>query len=222
MKQVIVFDFDGVIVPSEEIKVQGYTSIFSEFGEYAPVEAIEDARREFAGTTGNRFDIIRSIFQRIGSKDVEAHTEEYAARYGKIVKERIEMLEVNPDIRQILEQLHLHYPLYINSNNPDHPLKDTLHSLGIELYFKGVFGSSKKKVQNLQEIARLENARPKDILFIGDGDGDFSAAEEFGCGFIGIANEVNGWKVSEKSFRLISSLNQLLAEDGNRPFAKLI
>lgn len=222
MKRVIVFDFDGVIVPSEEIKVQGYSLIFSEFGEYVPIEAIEEARKEFAEGKGNRFDIIRSIFQRIGSKDVDAHTEEYVMRYGKIVKERIGALEVNPDIRKILGQLHSHYPLYINSNNPDQSLKDTLRSLNIESYFKGVFGSLKKKVQNLQGIARLENARPEDILFIGDGDGDFSATEEFGCEFIGIANEVNGWKVSEKSFRLISSLNQLSIEHGEQPLAKLI
>lgn len=222
MKRVIVFDFGGVIVPSEGIKVQGYSLIFSEFGEHVPIEAIEEARKEFAGGKGNRFDIIRSIFQRIGSKNVDAHTEEYAMRYGKVVKERIGMLEVNSDIHQILEQLYLHYPLYINSNNPDYPLKDTHCSLCIESYFKGIFGSSKKKVQNLQEIARLENARPKDILFIGDGGGDFSAAGEFGCGFIGISNEVNDWKASKKAFRVISSFHQLLNGDSEWPFVKLI
>src|SRR4051812_48824929 len=106
MKKVVVFDFDGVIVPSEEIKVGGYSWMFSEFGEDVPEEAIRFAREEFSGARGNRYDIIGSILKRIGVTDgLEEKIELYAKRFGDIVRSRIEALRVEPKVRAMLESL---------------------------------------------------------------------------------------------------------------------
>lgn len=208
-RHVIVFDFDGVILPSEGIKIRGYSKIFSDFGEEVPHEAIKKARYEFADAKGNRFDIIRGIFNRIGTSDIEHKVAEYGARYGKIVKEEVEALQVSEKVRTLLRALSKENCLYINSNNPDESLRITIKSLGIAEYFQGIFGSSRTKEGNLREIARLESVDPKHVLFIGDGGGDLRAAEEFGCEFIGIATAENGWGNIQKSFEVLPSLEQL-------------
>ena len=208
MAKALVFDFDGVIVPSEQIKVDGYSLIFSEFGEEVPQAAvIAEARREFADGKGNRFDIIRGIFKRLGvSEGLEEKVSMYVQRYGKLVQGRIEALSVNAATRATLERLAAMCPLYINSNNPDEALQNTLRSLDVEKYFKAVYGSSHTKVENFKTIAQREGVQATDMVFIGDGEGDRNAAQEFGCEFIGIATELNGWPVGMKAFPVVAAL----------------
>lgn len=205
----VVFDFDGVIVPSEEIKVAGYSRIFSEFDEEVPERAIEEARKEFAEARGNRFDIIRGIFKRTGKEgDIEQAVAKYGERYSAIVKKAILALEVEEEVRKTLERLSRKFALYINSNNPDDFLREMLRTLGIEAFFKGVYGSSRTKLENLEEIARKENLKPEEVVFVGDGEGDRMAAESFGCRFIGISTTLNGWE-SGKSFPVIRKVSEI-------------
>lgn len=208
MKKVIVFDFDGVIVPSEEIKVKGYEWMFSEHGEEVPLDAIREARSEFAEARGNRFDIIRSIFQRLGHGDLEERTHMYAQRFGAIVQSRINALRVDTLVMQMLEKYSRTHRLYINSNNPDESLRETVRALGIEHFFTEIYGSSHTKFENLRTISEREHVGSREIVFIGDGEGDRKAAEEFGCSFVGVGTNLNGWREGEQPFPVMSSLSE--------------
>lgn len=221
---VVVFDFDGVIIPSEEIKQNGYRWMFSEFGEDVPDEAIRAARDEFSNARGNRFDIIRGILTRIGkTDDLDESVRIYAERFGEIVKTRLEQFRIEPKVLGMLEMLSKKGPLYINSNTPDEPLNETLKHLGIEHLFKGVYGSSdgKTKTGNLRDIAERESATNTEMVFIGDGDGDRTAADEFGCEFIGVATESNGWGDGPKEFKVMKSIAEL-NERGRGGFERMV
>ena len=208
--KVIVFDFDGVIIPSEELKVEAYTRIFTDFGEEAPEEAIREARQEFADARGNRFDAVRGIFRRTGrAGDIEKAVQTYGGRYGDIVRKGITELRVDDATRKTLERLSKIYPLYINSNNPDEFLREMLRMLGIEPLFKGIYSSLHTKVENLRDIAKTEHLEPNAVVFIGDGEGDRKAADDFGCTFIGVATKLNGWQKGKESFHVVSSLGEL-------------
>lgn len=192
--KVVVFDFDGVLIPSEGIKRSGYSWIFSEYGEDVPESAIAEAREEFKDAKGDRYDIIRGILLRIGIRgDIEQKVAMYADRFNEIVNGKINAFEVSSGVRRMLESLSSTCALYVNSNTPDDSLRSSLEKLDIARYFKGVFGSSLSKVAALREIARIESAEPAHIVFIGDGEGDLQAAREFGCLFVGIATDQNGW-----------------------------
>ncbi len=213
--KVTVFDFDGVIIPSEGIKQNGYRWMFSEFGEDVPEDAIRAACEEFSNARGNRYDIIRSILVRLGRTDnIEAVVDLYATRFGDIVRAKLEAFTIEPNVRSMLERAAKQGPLYINSNTPDEPLRETLTKLGIAELFKGIRGSSdgSTKTERLHEIAAREGVAAREMVFIGDGEGDREAAEMFGCEFIGIANDINGWK-GRTEFSVIDSV----AEFGERP-----
>ncbi len=204
--KVVVFDFDGVIIPSEGIKQSGYSWIFSEYGEDVPEHAIKEAREEFKNARGDRYDIIRSILLRIGiGGDVEQKVATYADRFNEIVNGKINAFEVSEEVKKTLLNLSKRYSLYVNSNTPDEALEQALTKLGIRAYFKNVYGSSTSKVESLRRIAEIERAEAPDVVFIGDGTGDELAAREFGCAFIGIATQVNGWSISDAANRRIVS-----------------
>lgn len=205
--KVIVFDFDGVIIPSEQIKQHGYEWMFTEWGEVAPLDAIRAAREEFSNARGNRYDIIRSILIRTGrTEELDAAVEMYAERFNMAVSKRLNEFQVDRSVLRMLERLSKDSALYINSNTPDEPLCRLVDTLGIRAYFKGVFGSSGTKRENLRMIAEREGVRPSDVVFIGDGAGDLSAAREYGCEFVGIATDMNGWTKSNAEFRVLNSV----------------
>lgn len=215
MTKVLVFDFDGVLVPSEEIKVRAYELIFTEFGEKVAAEDVKSARQEFSNARGNRFDIIRSILKKRNTPEnkLETAVAQYGERYGSIVRKQLNAFKVEKNVIESLERWSRVMPLYINSNNPDDFLKEMLESLKLTKYFKGIFGSSRKKAENLAEIARIESIQPKEILFVGDGEGDWDAAEQFGCEFVGIPTSLNEWSEARSSFRLARSFSEILQEN---------
>ena len=133
----------------------------------------------------------------------------YDEVYGAIVKRAILAFEVEEEVRKTLESLSQKYPLYINSNNPDDFLREMLRTLGIEPFFKGIYSSLHTKVENLRDIAKTEHLEPNAVVFIGDGEGDRKAADDFGCTFIGVATKLNGWQKGKESFHVVSSLGEL-------------
>jgi len=79
--------------------------------------------------------------------------------------------------------------------------------LGISGYFKKIFGQPPGKLKNLQAIATWEKAAPAAMVFIGDNQWDYEAAEKFGCQFIGVANPKNNW--ANAPFPIIKSLTEI-------------
>lgn len=189
--KVCVFDFDGVIVDSEPIKQAGYRYMFSDHGESVPEEAVNEAIKEFAGGKGDRFDIIRSTLRRTRGAEVpDTEVRAYATKYATSVTGRMRALNVSKSNRVALADLGSRFPLYINSMTPEDELTRTVKELGIDPYFKGIFGTPASKIENLRRIAALEGAKPHELVFIGDGLGDMRAAKEYGCNFLAFVPEL--------------------------------
>lgn len=96
-------------------------------------------------------------------------------------------IAVTEETKDALRKLKERYPLYINSATPDDSLRTTLSLLGIETFFRGIYGGSLGKVENLRLIAHREGVRPDEMIFVGDSAGDMHAAHEFGCHFLAFA-----------------------------------
>lgn len=205
-----VFDFDGVFVPSPEIKRAGYRRMFSDYGEDVPEFEIRASLERFKNAKGDRHDVIGYVLEQLGRADEAA---EYVRRYGEIVSREINALAVEQDAIAMLERLHGRCSLYINSNTPDDPLRQTLQKLGIAPYFKGVYGSSLGKAATLRKVMEVEGVGPARLIYVGDEEGDRLAAEEVGCMFVGIASD-GGWAVgTDRGFPVIASVGELDPSD---------
>lgn len=209
----IVFDFDGVIVQdSEFFKQEAWRIVFSPYGEKA-MEWFREAEEKYGGGRGgDRFDILRHIYQRLGEP---AHTipslvKEGAATFNLYLQKRILEVGVKRSNRGALEELSKSYALYINSATPEKELEQTVVHLKLDSVFKRVLGRPSNKVQNLRFIAKTEDVKPQNILFVGDGDRDHDAARDFGCHFLGYANDWNKWTGSDKQFPLVTNLRDVI------------
>lgn len=211
---VIVFDFDGVIVSRSEFsKEDAWKEVFLPYkGSYEQYFA--DASAQFAwGKKGDRFDIMRYVYEHLGVEDVDSVVREGGIMFDRILQQQILNEGVVPDAHAVLERLRVRYPLYVNSGTNQEGLKVSLQNLGIDQFFKGVLGGPNSKAQNMRIIAEREGIEPGRMLLVGDGEGDLRAALETECQFVGVTNDWNRWREKPHGhhFPLISHIRELEA-----------
>src|SRR3989344_2396827 len=190
MTNVIVFDFDGVIVDSNHIKRDAWFSLCDE--REIPRSLMEEA---LATVREPRSAILRYVLEKknVPSDLLEEKIAQYSDRYNTLVQESISQQGIADDVFQALSLLRKEYALYINSATPQDALQESVHRLGIAELFQGIYGRPASKIEILERVQREEKVELKNIVFIGDGESDRGAAQTFGCTFVGIANEFNGW-----------------------------
>lgn len=201
--RILVFDFDGVLVDSNGLKRVAFFDLFAED------DRVSDDLVAEAVSKGTRYDTFRFIFETIGipERDRAAYIGEYAARYDAMVQKGIARRGLFPGVSDALRELSHTHALYVNSATPCDALRVSIRTLSIHRLFRGLYGAPESKAANLAAIQEREGAEFSDMVFIGDGEGDRTAAEAAGCRFIGISNTQNGWR--NTAFPLLESVAEL-------------
>lgn len=202
LQKILVFDFDGVLVDSNEMKYQAWFQLFPDK---------QDFMRETLSTMyyTTRFDILRHVFQTIALSggEQEQKVKEYAIKYNDIVQQGILRLGLIPGVYKALEVLSRRYRLYINSGTIEEPLRASVRDLGISVFFVSVFGAPRTKAENLARVMYKEKVLSREVVMIGDGEPDYRAAQQYNMCFIGVTNAWNGWK--EKEFPLVPHIAEV-------------
>jgi phosphoglycolate phosphatase-like HAD superfamily hydrolase len=194
----VTFDFDGVLVESNRIKRDAYFQVFASMGpEGSPLVARAVGRRG----ERNRYDVMREIVHSARAARIldTTLTEDelvarYAMRYNEICEVYVATCPEVPGTRDALPRLASRYALYVNSSTPDEPLSRIVRDRGWASYFQGVYGSARRKADNLAEALRREGTKPEEAAFIGDTEVDRTAARGAGWHFIGMSNDYNDFE----------------------------
>jgi beta-phosphoglucomutase len=180
--QLIILDFDGVILESVAIKTEAYRELFSAYPEY--VDRILVYHLENLGTS--RFDKIRFIYDHILGRDLPAgEFQRLLTRYADLVREKVLQAPFVPGALEFLERFHRRLPLYIVSATPQDEIRLIVKERGLSRFFRGVYGSPRKKVESMREIIETSGTDPKSALYVGDAMNDLHAAESLGLRFVG-------------------------------------
>jgi len=212
----LVFDFDGVLVDSNELKRNLYFEVFQHIPGSRPV--VSAAIR--ADMDGDRYDVIRSILQKMHAaglmREGEADDEmlrQCTERYGLLCEEAVASAPETPECTASLERLSGECPLYVNSATPEEPLRRVVRRRDWEKFFKAVFGRPRTKLQILHAILEREGIPPHELAFVGDSPRDRSAAIACGCTFIAFLSRDHQFEATAPN--AIKSLSELLgAEEG--------
>ena len=207
MIKIVVFDFDGVLVDSNRIKQNAWHAVFAGFSE----QEKEIARAHYLGVyASTRRIILENIFKAIGRPESELKNfvEIHSAKYNSITQKRISELGLVAGAKELLEEYSQKFHLYINSSTPKDALDETIDNLGIRKYFKEIYGRPETKESALEKIFAREGIDGSETVFVGDADFDRNAANAYGCFFIGIRNDFNGWTEDEK-FVTVESVREV-------------
>ena len=138
----IIFDFDGVILESMDVKTRAFAFLFKDYPEH--IEEIIKLHTSHGGMS--RFEkferIYRDIFHQSLSDDKKA---ELGRQFSAKVYQEVLKCPFVKGAKEFLEKYHQKIPLFIASGTPDAEIKSIIRDRGLEKYFKGVFGSPLKK-----------------------------------------------------------------------------
>jgi phosphoglycolate phosphatase len=182
---VIVFDFDGTLVASNEVKRRGFDHVFADRPECL---AALPATLERLNAQ-SRFEIIQSVVSVIpdlGAAEREAEAARKTTAYSAWVEERVVECAQQSPAGLLLPRWSRHAALYVCSLTPTEPLERILRQLAWLSYFSGVEGHPVNKPDMLRRTGRRHGVRTDEVLMVGDSHGDAAAASEAGAAFFQI------------------------------------
>jgi phosphoglycolate phosphatase-like HAD superfamily hydrolase len=178
----IIFDFDGVIVESANIKTQAFQSLFSQYPER--LDSIVEYHIRNMGIS--RFVKFKYIYENILSLEYGPQEEK---KLGNLFSRAVlEAILKAPFVAGAREYLGSHYnsqSFFIASGTPQEELDFIVSKLGLKQYFLEVFGSPLQKPEIIKHILAKYSLKRCEVVFIGDGQSDCLAANQTGIPFIG-------------------------------------
>jgi len=177
----IVFDFDGVIIESTQIKTEAFRMLFSQWPE--KIEEILSYHRNNMGIS--RFVKFKYIFEEVLKIPYsEKLGSELGKRFSELVIEKVKNAPFVDGAKEFLETKYRRYSLFIASGTPQKELEDIISFRRLDVYFKAVFGAPLTKGEIIRDIIKKYTLLPCEMVFVGDARTDKEAAEEVGIPFV--------------------------------------
>lgn len=183
----IVFDFDGVIIDSMDIRDYGFRKILDKH----PKDKVEELIKYHRINAGlSRFHKIKYFYNNILEKEIsEDEILNYANEFSIIMKN--ELIKEKYLIREwvdFISKNYKKYSMHIASGSEENELRYICDKLGIGNYFESINGSPVHKNELVKNIIEKNNYDRKYTVMIGDSINDYEAANINEIRFIGYNN----------------------------------
>ena len=184
MPDVMVFDFDGVILESADIKTRAFRELFAAHPDR--VDAIVAYHEANAGIS--RFVKFRHIHAHLLGRPLGLEEERaLGERFADLVVEEVIRCPFVPGALEMLKAYVKKCPLFLASGTPEGELHRLVEARNLNAFFRRIYGAPKEKPAILEDILAMTNTPRDSLLFVGDGRSDYEAAKAAGVGFIGRA-----------------------------------
>lgn len=181
----IVFDFDGVILESHDIKTEAFLTLFADFP--GRLEEIRKYHLENAGISRYvKFEhITRGI---LGLPYTDADRERLGAGFTRLTHERILACSEVRGAGELLRGLRHRVLRAVASGTPQDDLRQIVRERGMTEWFDEVWGTPRTKTEILRDLLARHAWTPGQVLMVGDAMSDYKAAREAGVRFLAREN----------------------------------
>lgn len=180
-KKYLLFDFDGVLAESVDIKTEAFRKMYLSYGDDFAQRVVDFHEANGGVSRYEKFKIINGdwLDEEITPKKIE----ELANIFSGLVVEGVVNAPEVPGAKEFLDSSS-QYIKFIITGTPTIEIKPILKKRGMVQYFKEAFGSPEKKGFWVQHILKTENISAEECVFIGDALADYNAAIENDIDFI--------------------------------------
>jgi len=187
MIEQILFDFDGVIIDSMDVRDFGFREIFKSY-DAALVEEFIQYHRYNAGLS--RYVKIRHFYEvMLGESIATEKVNNLAENFSLIMKERlVDPAIIIQETLDFIKSIYHDIPLHIVSGSDEKELNFLCDALNLSRYFVTIEGSPTPKNELVKDIMVKYNYTPKTTILIGDSINDYDAAKMNGLYFVGFNN----------------------------------
>lgn len=211
-KKALIFDFDGVLADSVEVKTAAFAELYKPYGQTVMKQVIDHHR---ANGGMSRFEKFRHYHPEFLGKEINDEKVDRLSREFSImvVNKVINSPEI-PGATGFLEKYCKEKICCVNSGTPEVEIREIVRKRRWDHFFQKVYGSPETKFNNLNKIVEAYSGlNENDFLFFGDALSDLNAAVKAGIDFIGIGHFQNSILAGEVSGdRLIEDFSCLINE----------
>lgn len=182
----IIFDFDGVICDSVDIKTDAFVEMYKEYGNEICYK-VKNFHLQNGGIS--RFVKIKHFHENfLNTKINESELSFLANKFAEIVVQKVIKSKYIVGVIDFLEK-NKSLSLFICTGTPTDEIKKILIKKNIFDLFTNVYGSPQTKVSIIQEIKTSYNLQSNELIYFGDALTDYEACVETNVNFIGIQNK---------------------------------
>lgn len=181
--KIILWDFDGVILNSNEIRELGFKRVLSNF----PEEASNELLRFHRVNGGlSRYVKFKYFFENILDTSVSPEViVEYSMRFSEIMK--LSLISKRLLIEENIEVIKKHWSsksMFIVSGSDQVELRYLCKELEIDKYFTEILGSPVPKNDLVGRLLKEYRFNPDECVLVGDSINDLEAARHNDISFI--------------------------------------
>jgi phosphoglycolate phosphatase-like HAD superfamily hydrolase len=187
----LIFDFDGVLAESNEIRFNGFRLLFKGFPENQIEELVIYAKKN-GGIS--RYEKIDYFFHKIRGESISKNSvQTLAAQFSNIVRQDIVKAEPVKGSLEFLGKNFSKFNFALVSGSDQAELRVVCRERRIDHFFKMILGSPVKKEKNIAKVLESLRWRPDETVYIGDSNNDLEASQDNHIDFIGRNSGLVDW-----------------------------
>ncbi|MHC9543668.1 MAG: HAD family hydrolase [Vulcanimicrobiota bacterium] len=182
MIKAVIFDFDGVLVESVDIKTKAFGQLFESEGEDIVKKVID---YHLLNTGVSRFDKFKYIYKEFLKRPLpNDEFEKLCSQFANLFMENVVKAPYVKGAREFIEKHHNDLLLFVASATPQKEIEEIVTKRYMRHYFKKVYGAPKSKSDAAQEVLNDFSFHHEEAVFIGDALSDHKAAQNNNLFFI--------------------------------------
>ena len=185
--QVLLWDFDGVIMDSNPIRTQGFEEVLKGYPQQQ-VDELMIFHKQNGGLP--RYDKFRYFFEKIRGEQVnEQLIASLSARFSEIMLNKLmDSSLLIPDSVAFIKANYKKFIMHIVSGSDQTELRSVCAYLGLTQYFVSIVGSPVLKPQLVKQLLHGYGYKTGNVALIGDSVNDHDAAVSNNIDFYGYNN----------------------------------
>jgi phosphoglycolate phosphatase-like HAD superfamily hydrolase len=181
--EAIIFDFDGVLVESVDVKTQAFAEMYKQYGPKI-VEQVVAYHLEHGGVS--RYEKFRYYQETFLGQSLSSSEEKILGDiFSKMVKDAVVNAPWVPGAYEFISEYHQTFALFVASGTPDEEIKEIVSRRDIASYFISVHGAPAEKAAIIRSICEEHGFKNRSVLMVGDAITDYIGARIAGVRFVG-------------------------------------
>ena len=188
-KKLVIFDFDGVLVDSVNVKTKAFGLMYEEFGSNI-VKKVHHHHIKNGGLS--RFEKFKFYHKSFLNETLdEDQVQLMANKFSDLVVNKVVSSNWIPGAENFLQILYKHnINCAIVSATPQNEIELIIEKRNMDKYFSDIYGSPDSKSNNLTKVLKKNSVTSDKVIFFGDALADWQAAIMTEIQFVGIGESI--------------------------------
>ena len=187
LKRAIIYDFDGVICDSVNVKTEAFAEMYKPFGDHIVSQVVN---YHLLNGGISRYEKFKYFHNKFLGVDLDiTQINQMAEQFASLVMHKVIISDFIPGSFEFIKSRSENYLQFVCTGTPNSEILEILSQRKLESFFNAVYGSPEKKPEIINRIATQFNLKSDEMIFFGDTMTDYNAAQEMNINFVGITSQ---------------------------------